>query len=219
MATYTLTVDIDSKVLGYGSDDSLCLAKKVNGIYNVIYQHASPRPKVGDVKLAHSNTFQWEDKYQVFFTSAFGEGALIRADTTRRDIKFGQLATFEGNDLQPAIKVSKDIIANSDSTFAVKNAPTKFHVVVAASTGGGSYSTIYVDPSVHMGSSKILLEPKNEYVVFWRNVTETEAITAISESESYSFSFEPGVTEKRIRFGFANENQPNSGEETPEWWE
>ena len=77
MATYSLTVLIDSKVLGFGSDDSLCLAKKVNGTYNVIYQHASPRPKVGDVKLAHANTFKWEDKYQVFFTSAYEEGALV----------------------------------------------------------------------------------------------------------------------------------------------
>jgi len=92
MATYTLNVNIDDAVLALHSKDSLCIAKKVNGIYDVVFQGASPVPTGDQQLLLANNMFQWTEEYRVFLTQSFGNGVMISHSTNPVDISFGQAA-------------------------------------------------------------------------------------------------------------------------------
>jgi hypothetical protein len=94
-----------------------------------------------------------------------------------------------------------------------------FHTVVQQSTGGGAFTTIFVDPNVHMGVSRIELTPQNKYLLFWKEIHTTEAMISISASQGYEWEFSPGKTSKAIRFGYAKPNQPHSATESPGWYE
>jgi len=222
MATYTLNIIIDDAMLAAGSSDSLCIAKKVNGSYNVIFQGASPVPKPDQKLLVTNNTFEWEDDYQVFLTTSFGNGVFIHASTNTVPIKFGELVQFEKGVLQDAVGADTstwDSQSGATSTFAVDGGPVQFHTAVQQSTGGGSFSTIYVDPHVHMGVSRIELTPINKYLLFWKEIQTTEAMLAISTGAGHEWSFPTGKTEKTIRFGYAKPNQPSSATEAPGWYD
>jgi hypothetical protein len=109
--------------------------------------------------------------------------------------------------------------SSPDTTFTVESAPISLHAAVEQSTGGGKYSTIYVDPDIHMGDTRIELTPKNEYLLFWKKITTTEAMLAISTSVGHVWKFAPGKTTKTIRFGYAKPEQPSSALELPSWYE
>ncbi|SPQ25513.1 86d7d136-d8f3-4032-b247-2e46fde6a79f [Thermothielavioides terrestris] len=221
---YTLNVLIDNAVLALHSKDSLCIAKKVNGVYDVVFQGAAPVPSGDQKLLLANNQFQWTEEYRVFLTQSFGNGVMISHSTTPVEISFGQVAIWKDGALQPAVTADTstwDLVDGSspDTTFAVESAPISLHAAVEQSTGGGQYSTIYVDPDIHMGDTRIELTPKNEYLVFWKKITTTEAMLAISTSVGHQWKFAPGKTIKTIRFGYATPEQPSSALEIPTWYE
>lgn len=102
--SFSLTVTVNSadiaslKAAGY----KLCLAKKVNGTFNVIWQGgkyvAFPRSPFTSLEYgvdkAHSflyrNTFTWSSKYQVFGADNYANGALVQASTEVVAIQFGR---------------------------------------------------------------------------------------------------------------------------------
>jgi len=225
MATsYTLTVVIDNAVLALHSKDSLCIAKKVNRDYDVIFQGAAPVPTGDQQLLLANNTFQWTEEYRVFLTQSFGNGVLISHSTTPVEINFGQAAIWKDGSLQPAVSADTsqwDFADGSspDTTFAVESAPISLHAAVEQSTGGGKYSSIYVDPDIHMGDTRVELTPRNEYLVFWKKITTTEAMLAISETVGHKWKFATGKTTKTIRFGYAKPEAPSSALELPGWYE
>ncbi|KAH7399654.1 hypothetical protein BKA66DRAFT_437186 [Pyrenochaeta sp. MPI-SDFR-AT-0127] len=224
MTTYNLTVKIDDLILQSGSKDSLCIAKRVNGHYNVIFQNASPVPIGKQKMLIGNNEFSWQDKYQVFLTTNYGVGALVQQSTNPVDIKFGQSSLFKDSQLEAAVTADTsewDTGSGSgqDSTFAVESCPASLHTGVRASTGGGDWSTIYVDPDVHMTTSRIELTPQNQYIIFWKKITTTEAIIAISTSKGFEWNFPQGKTAKTLRFGFAVPNKQSSQLEEAKWYE
>lgn len=109
--------------------------------------------------------------------------------------------------------------SSPQTTFAIESAPISLHAAIEQSTGGGKYSTIYVDPEIHMGDARIELSPKNEFMLFWRSINTTEAMVAISTTLGHKLTFAPGQTEKTVRFGYAKRNQPGSVLEMPTWYE
>jgi hypothetical protein len=158
----------------------------------VVFQGAAPVP-TGDQKLLlANNVFQWAEEYRVFLTQSFGNGVMvcfplsplplftlfltpaciqISHSTNPVDISFGQAAIWQDGALQPAVTADTsewDIAEGSsaDTTFTVESAPISLHAAVEQSTGGGQFSTIYVDPDIHMGDTRIELTPKNEYLLF-----------------------------------------------------
>ncbi|KAK4183267.1 hypothetical protein QBC35DRAFT_467432 [Podospora australis] len=224
MATYTLNVEIDNRVLALHSKDSLCIAKKVNGTYDVVFQGAAPIPTGDQQLLLGNNTFQWTEEYRVFLTQSFGNGVFISHATDPVDIRFGQSSIWKDGALQPAVTADTsewDLSEGSspESTFTVESAPISLHAAVEQATGGGKYSTIYVDPDIHMGDTRIELTPKNEYLLFWKKITTTEAMLAISTSVGHVWKFPQGKTSKTIRFGYAKPEQPSSALELPAWYE
>ncbi|KAK4205409.1 hypothetical protein QBC40DRAFT_270929 [Triangularia verruculosa] len=224
MTTYTLNVEIDNRVLALHSKDSLCLAKKVNGTYDVVFQGAAPIPTGDQQLLLANNTFQWSELYRVFLTQSFGNGVYISHSTDPVDIKFGQAAIWKDGALQPAVSADTSEWdfqdgSSPDTTFAVEGAPISLHAAVEQATGAGKFSTIYVDPDIHMGDTRIELTPKNEYLLFWRKITTTEAMLAISTTIGHIWKFAPGKTSKTIRFGYAKLDQPASALELPNWYE
>ncbi|KAK3903265.1 hypothetical protein C8A05DRAFT_14775 [Staphylotrichum tortipilum] len=224
MATYTLNVLIDNRVLALHSKDSLCIAKKVNGCYDVVFQGAAPIPTGDQQLLLANNVFQWTEEYRVFLTQSFGNGVMISHSTQPVEITFGQAAIWADGALQPAVTADTtewDTAdgSSADTTFTVESAPISLHAAVEQSTGGGKFSTIYVDPDVHMGDTRIELTPKNEYLLFWKKITTTEAMLAISVSVGHFWKFAPGKTSKTIRFGFAKPDQPAGPLELPSWYD
>ncbi len=148
----------------------------------------------------------------------------ISHSTTPVDITFGQSAIWADGSLQSAITADTsewDLADGSspDSTFTVESAPISLHAAVEQSTGGGKFSTIYVDPDIHMGDTRIELTPKNEYLLFWKKITTTEAMLAISTSVGHVWKFPKGKTSKTIRFGYAKPEAPSSALELPAWYD
>ncbi|KAG7287367.1 hypothetical protein NEMBOFW57_006877 [Staphylotrichum longicolle] len=224
MTTYTLNVVIDNRVLALHSKDSLCIAKKVNGNFDVVFQGAAPIPTGDQQLLLANNVFQWTEDYRVFLTQSFGNGVLISHSTTPVEIRFGQAAIWADGSLQPAVTADTsewDVAEGSspDTTFTVESFPISLHAAVEQSTGGGKYSTIYVDPDIHMGDTRIELTPKNEYLLFWKKITTTEAMLAISTTIGHLWKFSQGKTSKTIRFGYAKAEQPSSALELPTWYD
>ena len=150
--------------------------------------------------------------------------AQISHSTAPVEIAFGQSAVWADGFLQPAVTADTsewDLADGSspDTTFTVDSAPISLHAAVEQSTGGGNYSTIYVDPDIHMGDTRIELTPKNEYLLFWKKITTTEAMLAISVSAGHVWKFAKGKTTKTIRFGYAKSETPSSALELPAWYD
>lgn len=59
------------------------------------------------------------------------------------------------------MKKGKDFF-ELDGSFAVDGTPTSLHVGVKMSTGGSDYTTIFVDPNIHVTVEKMELQPQNE---------------------------------------------------------
>lgn len=219
MVKNTLLIKFDHGVLDASSSDSLCVSKKVNGVYNVVFDNASPKPRVGQKKLLTNNTFKFTTDYQVYFTQDYENDALINSATDPKDISPGQYVEWKDNDLTEAAKADVKLLSadQAKSSFAVKNAPKDFHVAVKASTGK-SWSTIFVDPNDHMGGGTITLTPKNEYILYWYNLADTEYIHEVFEGDAFKFSFPPGDSTRTIRFGYATQDEPVDGSESPSFY-
>ncbi|TFK32233.1 hypothetical protein BDQ12DRAFT_671243 [Crucibulum laeve] len=84
MSQYTLNVEIDPGDLPIlrESRSNLCIAKKVNGVYTVVWS--------GNLQYFENNAFDWVDECQVFGINKFKDGALANASTNMQDIKSGQ---------------------------------------------------------------------------------------------------------------------------------
>ncbi|KAK6520076.1 hypothetical protein TWF506_000366 [Arthrobotrys conoides] len=219
MVNNTLIVKFDHGCLDSSSSDSLCISKKVNGVYNVVFDNASPKPAVGQKKLLANNTFGFTTNYQIYFTQDYTNDALINSATDPKDISLGQYVEWQDNDLTDAAKADVKLLSadQAKASFAVKNAPKAFHVAVKASTGK-SWSTIFVDPNQHMGGGTITITPKNEYILYWYNLTDTEYVHEVFEGDAFKFTFPPGDSTRTIRYGYATQNQPVEGSETPSFY-
>jgi len=143
MGTYSLTVNIDStqypvlKNSGY----NLCIAKKVNGVYNVVWSGTT---------FLQNNFFQWVEDYQVFGQLTFTPGALVRAQTLDQDIQFGQTCVLEADGVMDSATGPID----NSGTFHVINDFGPIHVGVNGSIGG-KFLPIYVTPAIVSGEADL----------------------------------------------------------------
>lgn len=89
LAMKTVTIQIASQDLavlkqaGY----QLCIAKQVDGAYDVIWQSSS--------QYLASNQFTWLSQFQIFAASEFRAGMLVQPMTDSVDIRLGQEATLD----------------------------------------------------------------------------------------------------------------------------
>ncbi|CAJ0538746.1 Ff.00g067070.m01.CDS01 [Fusarium sp. VM40] len=84
------------------------------------------------------------------------------------------------------------------------------------STAGGSWSTIYVDRSNHVGKTNITIQPQNEYFLMWENEVFL-TIWALAETEGQKVILANDETNKSLRYGYAKQDTSDPGEE-PGWY-
>ena len=65
----------------------LCVAKQVDGRYNVIWQSARD--------YLQNNQFEWAPQFQIFATNMFKNGVSVRPSTNSVAIDFGEQATLD----------------------------------------------------------------------------------------------------------------------------
>ncbi|KAH7153505.1 hypothetical protein EDB81DRAFT_946338 [Dactylonectria macrodidyma] len=217
MSSFSLNVTIDNAILKTGSDDKLVIARKVNGSLNAVFDGYSIAPNTQWKTLLKTNEFKWSDSYKVFLVSSVNPGDSVIANTNEVEIPFDYLTKYADNQLaDPALKQAAGFFAKPGS-FGIADVPMQLHAGVKMSTAGGSWATIYVDRSNHVGKTRITLQPQNEYFLIWKNEVSTETIWALTESDGQKVVFKDGETKKAIRYGYAKPDAPTAGED-PAWY-
>ncbi|THG95707.1 hypothetical protein EW026_g5994 [Hermanssonia centrifuga] len=177
MSTYTLTVNVHSddlarlKKAGY----KLCIAKQVNGKYNVVWSGK---------EFIVKNTFRWDSEFQVFGSQTFEGGLLVESETEERDIKFGETCTLdEYGSMRPAHGNS-----NASGEFYVENNYGSMHIGVNARLGT-QFSAIYLsDQPFYTGKAD--LTPVEKVLVWFdmRSQTGTMLVKAITDTIEVNFT-------------------------------
>ncbi|KAG7090104.1 hypothetical protein E1B28_011716 [Marasmius oreades] len=153
----------------------LCIAKEVNGKYNVVFQ--------GVNKLLFQNTFRFEDRYRVFGTNSFSDGALVEASTKKNPILGGQEITLSSAGVfGPASGP-----VNPAAGFTVHNQYTDpIHFGVDALIGS-EYSSIYVAEKPVL-SGDVFLTPKKKLLVWFEQNLETDMMISRAITNSIRVS-------------------------------
>ncbi|KAG7094765.1 hypothetical protein E1B28_005581 [Marasmius oreades] len=154
----------------------LCIAKEVNGKFNVVFQ--------GVNKLLFQNTFRFEDRYRVFGTNTFSDGALIEASTKKNPILGGQEITLSSAGVFGPASGAVDPAAG----FTVHNEYTDpIHFGVDALVGS-EYSSIYVAEKPVL-SGDVFLTPKKKLLVWFEQNLETDMMISRAITNSIRLDF------------------------------
>ena len=137
MTTYTLTVNIHQKVYPILKKSySLCIAKKVNNTYNVVWQAES---------FLLNNVFSWEENYQVYGVEDYTQGVLVVAQTNSENISSGETCTLSRTGI---MNPATGAIDHKTSTFHVLNDYGTIRIGVKQAMIDGVMSPIFVSPEV-----------------------------------------------------------------------
>ncbi|KAI0766822.1 hypothetical protein BD413DRAFT_614826 [Trametes elegans] len=173
---YDLTVNIDPDMLrdlldfGY----NLCIAKKVNDAYTVVWQGSS-------VLLA--DKFAWTSQHEVFGTRSFVSGALVRASTNEEPISGGQTAVLD----KYGIVNEASGTADDSGKFMVQNNYGLINLGVNALMNG-SHSPTYVSLKPYV-SGTITLQPVETILVWLSNEVKTGTMLLEASSLSIEIDF------------------------------
>ncbi|KAH9851346.1 hypothetical protein C2E23DRAFT_886533 [Lenzites betulinus] len=180
---YSLTVSIDTGILptlinaGY----KLCIAKKVNGVYTVIWQGSNVLP---------NDQFSWSAKYQVYGSIAFNSGALVRATTNVQNIMSGETCVLDNfGIMNPASGSSDDSgIFTVQNNYGLINIATNSYV-------NGTYAPSYVSTNPVVSGPNTLQPIETVMVWFETNVTTgTMILDASSQAIEVDFTSIPTHT-------------------------
>ncbi|KAI0824051.1 hypothetical protein BC628DRAFT_1420479 [Trametes gibbosa] len=177
---YNLDVSIDINILptlvkaGY----QLCIAKKVNGVYTVIWQGSN---------ILSDNQFSWSSKYQVFGSIGFQSGALVRATTNVQNIMSGQTATLDQYGIMNSASGSQD----GSGKFTVQNKYGLINLGVNSYVNG-TYAPSYVSANPVVSGPTVLAPIESVMVWFDINVkTGTMILKASSQAIEVDFTSIP----------------------------
>ncbi|KAF3205322.1 hypothetical protein TWF679_009338 [Orbilia oligospora] len=219
---YRLTVILDKHVLTLNAQNTLVIARKVNGTANVAFAVGYLQPEHGKPQLLHSTSFEWEDKYRVFLLSLpEGLASLGKSSATTNavDISFGEIAEYKDGTLLEAHKADTTYWAtDAKKSFAIYNSPQTFHLGVQQLTTKNHFTPIFVDPfTVSLnGTTEVTLN--DEYLLYWGSQTVVGQSVQVEESVSFPVVFEPGVHDRIVRFGYKEPDQPKDASESFSWY-
>ncbi|KAJ7456023.1 hypothetical protein B0H11DRAFT_1611182, partial [Mycena galericulata] len=157
--TFTLIVNVDNeqvtrlKKAGY----SLCISKKVNNVYCVVWQSMS---------FSATNTIKWTESYRTFASRSFTEGALVRAETEEVPIAFGQTAILDRDGVMRDATGGK-----TGSSFYVDNEWQPCNIGVSGEING-QFRPAFVNPQQTI-FGKQGLAPIVSVMVFFDKILET----------------------------------------------
>ncbi|THG95706.1 hypothetical protein EW026_g5995 [Hermanssonia centrifuga] len=198
MSTYTLTVNVNSddvlrlKQAGY----KLCIAKRVNGKYDVVWSGADFLVK---------NTFKWDSEFQVFGSQTFEGGLQVSADTEEQDIKFGETCTLDQYGRMRPAHGSAD---PKSGVLHVENNYRLMHIGVNAKLGK-SWSPIYLSEQPFY-TGKVDLTPVEKVMIWFdsKSATGTMLVDAITDCLELDFT---GNTAPQTVLYASDPNTPGKG--------
>ncbi|KAI0373502.1 hypothetical protein BV20DRAFT_740402 [Pilatotrama ljubarskyi] len=180
---YNLNVTIDSNILPTLVDAhyKLCIAKKVNGAYTVVWQGNN---------VLFSNDFTWTANYQVFGTNKFTAGALVQARTESQTIYSGQTALLDKYGIMRPATGGKD----SSGKFAVQNEYGLINIGVN-SLVNGEYTPSYVSPNP-LVTGRTALQPIETVLVWFDTSVTTGTMMLHASSDAIEIDFTSVPTHK-----------------------
>ncbi|TFK32273.1 hypothetical protein BDQ12DRAFT_716514 [Crucibulum laeve] len=187
MAEYTLNVQIDPEDLQTLKESkyNLCIARKVNGVYNVVWS--------GDAQYLANNKFSWVDEYQVFGINKFKAGALVKASTNPHDIESGQ--TCEMNEAG----VMSDAFGSTDTSgkFKIINKFGKVSFGVNAKFGD-QLLPIFVTPTTVLGTA--MFEPITAFQVWFSLEQKTGTMILAADSEVIQVKYQGKALDRTVAY-------------------
>ncbi|KAI0633822.1 hypothetical protein C8Q77DRAFT_1117258 [Trametes polyzona] len=172
----------------------LCLAKKVNNTFNVVWQGGN---------FLYNNLFTWNSQYQVFGSNHYNEGTLVQASTEVVNIQPGLTATLDSSGVMHLPGGAPD----QSGTFYVNNRYGEISIGVNENLNG-TYSSIFVTPTPLL-SGQIDLTPVEEVLVWFDTSSVTGSMITQSISNSINVDFTQLPT-RAITYT-ADPTQPGAG--------
>jgi len=211
MGDYNLLITLDQAVIKNQSTDNLCIAKKVNDAYTVIFASGSVVPKDPNVvqQMSNTTTFVWKDKYRVYYAAKYAAGLMVSSSSNHEGIAYGQTVAYTPQKgMSPATGQ-----ANTSGQFQVTGSPGGSFRVAVEVESGGAWVPVFVDPDSHGSDPTTTLIPKHDYALYWSNSTETGSMLAKTLTPNYNTSYAEGQNSKALRYGYAVPDKPAPGEQ------
>ncbi|KAJ6568851.1 hypothetical protein B0H19DRAFT_938570 [Mycena capillaripes] len=189
--TFTLHVNVAPdqvqllKTAGY----QLCISKKVNNDYCVVWQGSA---------FNAVNTFQWVEQYQVFASNTFENGALVQATSAPVAIAFGQTAILDNTGTMQS--ATGPVTGGS---FSVDNEyqPVNFGVNQQIN---GKFLPIYVDKTLTVLGDETFI-PITSVLAFFSKELTTSSMYAKATSSSCEVTY-MGTTTNTISYTDSGSN-------------
>ncbi|KAJ7917757.1 hypothetical protein B0H13DRAFT_2322109 [Mycena leptocephala] len=184
-STFTLHVNVaaDQVKLLKGAGYQLCISKKVNGDYCVVWQ---------GVTFNAGNTFQWVEQYQVFAADTFDSGALVQATSEAVGISFGQTAILDSTGTM--LPATGPVTGGS---FTVENDYQPVNIGVNQKINA-TFLPIYVDKTVTVLGEETLT-PITSILVFFSKEYKTGSMYAKATSSACEVVYS-GTTTNTISY-------------------
>lgn len=201
MASETIIVQIDQKQLAAQKNNkySLYLAKKVNGVYTVIWQSMGPLATVGNPSYEASNTFNIAiPAYQINYTNV--------------PIVQGSI-TFTSSGSPVDLALGQSVILDQNGIFGTAtNTGTVGELTVQNSLAGNPHeilndsngNPIFVNIASGMDLGPATLTPIDEYQVWFGNLQDTGTIIANNVSNPGTVTFSGGTDTMTISYNSAS---------------
>ncbi|PSS06602.1 hypothetical protein PHLCEN_2v3660 [Hermanssonia centrifuga] len=176
--TYTLDISVNPDDIpnlqkaGY----RLCIAKRVNGKYTVVWWSGGA--------FTARNTFAWDAEFQVFGASKLQKGLQVKSGTTAQEIKLGQTVVLDVHgEMQPATG-----LPDKSGVFQVQNDYDPIRIGVNAKLGG-AWSPIYLSMQPFF-TGIIPLTPVEKVLVWFdtSSSTGTMFVDAVTNSVELDFT-------------------------------
>ncbi|PSS06600.1 hypothetical protein PHLCEN_2v3658 [Hermanssonia centrifuga] len=196
MSTYNLDISVniaDIPILKNGGY-RLCIAKRVNGKYDVVWS--------GGAFIA-SNSFAWDAEFQVFGALKFQGGFQVKAGTNPEELKFGQSVVLDSNGvMQPATGPT-----DKSGVFKVQNNYGAMCIGVNAKLGG-AWSPIYLSQTP-FASGVVSLTPIEKVLVWFDALSSTGTMLVDAVTNSIELDF-TGKTSQSVTYA-SDPNKPGNG--------
>ncbi|KIK56702.1 hypothetical protein GYMLUDRAFT_47003, partial [Collybiopsis luxurians FD-317 M1] len=196
MTTYTLRIHIGSNQLPFlqnpEAPHTLCIARKVNEEYNIVWK--------GFEDFSENTFIRWVNgNYLVFASSAFKNGALVKATSNSQSIQFKQQCKLNEFGVMEA---AVDDPNAEDGTFELINnyreqEAVNFGVGVKANKES---SIIYNTPMAVESGTTLTLTPHDEVRVWFSLNDKMSTMVLNDEREYIDVSFMDGRTTAEISY-------------------
>lgn len=144
---------------------ALCFAKKVNGVYNVIWKATK--------EYLQNTTFSWEPKYKVFGTNTYDNNVKVITDTNEVSVTLGQQCTLDQYGT-----MGDAVTGGKSQCVTIVNEYGSIHSgisQVSKLNGTEETTPIYVSAEPRL-KGEIELEPKESVMVWFEANVETSTI-------------------------------------------